>query len=40
MGACLKSFDSYNFFKAAGGHVHTGPTLTNVMDIAMALINW
>lgn len=40
LDACLKSFDSYNFFKAAGGHVHTGPTLTNVMDIAMALINW
>jgi glycerate 2-kinase len=37
--ASLAAFDSYTFFKAAGGHVHTGPTLTNVMDITMTLIN-
>jgi hydroxypyruvate reductase/glycerate 2-kinase len=34
----LGEFDSYNFFREAGGHVFTGPTLTNVMDIAVAII--
>jgi glycerate 2-kinase len=34
----LENFDSYNFFRIAGGHIHTGPTLTNVMDIAVAII--
>lgn len=33
----LKTFDSYHFFKNAGGHVVTGPTMTNVMDIALVL---
>jgi hydroxypyruvate reductase/glycerate 2-kinase len=35
----LRNFDSYNFFKSAGGHVRTGPTLTNVMDLMIALID-
>lgn len=34
----LNEFDSYHFFKEAGGHVFTGPTLTNVMDIAVVII--
>ncbi len=34
----LADFDSYNFFKAAGGHIITGPTFTNVMDIAVVLV--
>ncbi len=34
----LQEFDSYNFFKTVGGHVHTGPTMTNVMDIIIAII--
>ena len=33
----LRNFDSYNFFRLAGGHIITGPTYTNVMDIAIAL---
>jgi len=34
----LREFDSYNFFKSAGGHIFTGPTFTNVMDIVVILI--
>lgn len=34
----LNHNDSYNFFKKVGGHVITGPTQTNVMDIVIALI--
>lgn len=34
----LNGFDSYNFFKTSGGHIHTGPTLTNVMDLMIVLI--
>lgn len=34
----LKEFDSYHFFKKAGGHIFTGPTMTNVMDIIVVLI--
>ncbi|MFQ5862974.1 MAG: glycerate kinase [Candidatus Brocadiales bacterium] len=30
--------DSYRFFQRAGGHIVTGPTQTNVMDIMMALV--
>jgi glycerate-2-kinase len=34
----LAEFDSYNFFKKAGGHIITGPTMTNVMDIIIAIV--
>jgi glycerate-2-kinase len=34
----LSEFDSYHFFKKAGGHIVTGPTMTNVMDIIVVLI--
>jgi glycerate-2-kinase len=34
----LAGFDSYNFFKNAGGLVITGPTMTNVMDIIVVII--
>jgi glycerate 2-kinase len=34
----LREFDSFNFFKKAGGHIITGPTMTNVMDIIVVLI--
>lgn len=30
--------DSYHFFRQAGGHITTGPTMTNVMDIMLAII--
>lgn len=33
----LQSNDSYHFFGKAGGHIITGPTQTNVMDIVVAL---
>jgi hydroxypyruvate reductase/glycerate 2-kinase len=34
----LEEFDSYNFFKKAGGHVITGPTMTNVMDMVVIIV--
>jgi glycerate-2-kinase len=34
----LSEFDSFHFFKKAGGHIITGPTMTNVMDIIVVLI--
>jgi glycerate 2-kinase len=34
----LREFDSYNFFSKAGGHIITGPTMTNVMDIIIVII--
>ena len=34
----LTLFDSFHFFRKAGGHIITGPTLTNVMDIIVVLI--
>ncbi len=35
----LSNNNSYNFFDKTGEHIITGPTLTNVMDIMIALIN-
>ncbi|NMC41666.1 MAG: glycerate kinase [Bacteroidales bacterium] len=35
----LGNFDSYNFFREAGGHIITGPTFTNVMDMVVVLIS-
>lgn len=35
----LKACDAYHFFQRAGGHLHTGPTQTNVMDLMLALID-
>lgn len=34
----LAEFDSYNFFKATGCHIKTGPTFTNVMDLIVVLV--
>ena len=34
----ISEFDSYNFFKKTGGHIITGPTMTNVMDIIVAIL--
>jgi glycerate-2-kinase len=34
----LSRHDSYHFFSQAGGHITTGPTMTNVMDIMLAII--
>jgi hydroxypyruvate reductase/glycerate 2-kinase len=34
----LGNFDSYSFFKSAGGHIFTGPTMTNVMDMVVVII--
>lgn len=34
----LRRHDSYAFFEKAGGHIKTGPTGTNVNDVAVALV--
>jgi glycerate 2-kinase len=34
----LENFDSFHFFEKAGGHIITGPTMTNVMDIIVIII--
>ncbi|MDD3078063.1 MAG: DUF4147 domain-containing protein [Paludibacter sp.] len=34
----LRIFDSYSFFKVVGGHVKTGSTMTNVMDVIIVII--
>jgi len=34
----ITGFDSYHFFQQAGGHIRTGSTLTNVMDLLVVLI--
>ena len=34
----LAAHDAYHFFRQAGGHLVTGPTLTNVMDIIVVLV--
>ena len=37
----LKGHDAYNFLKhLEGEHIVTGPTGTNVMDIAVVLVEW
>ena len=35
----LKEFNSYNFFRKTAGHVITGPTMTNVMDIVVIIVD-
>lgn len=35
----LDNFDSFHFFKKAGGHIFTGPTKTNVMDIIVIIVD-
>ncbi len=37
-GKYLREFDSYNFFNKAGGQIITGPTMTNVMDIIVVIV--
>jgi len=34
----IYEYNSYNFFKRVGGHIMTGPTFTNVMDMLIILI--
>ena len=34
----LNEFDSYHFFRSTGGHIRTGPTMTNVMDLIVILV--
>ncbi len=34
----LQNFDSFHFFNKYGGHIITGPTYTNVMDIVVIII--
>lgn len=34
----IEEFNSYNFFKQVGGHIVTGPTMTNVMDIIIIIV--
>ncbi|UCE87731.1 MAG: DUF4147 domain-containing protein, partial [Deltaproteobacteria bacterium] len=36
--ACLDRNDSYRFFEAEGGLLRSGPTRTNVMDLALVLV--
>lgn len=38
-GDALHNNDSHAFFAAAGGLIHTGATGTNVMDVAIALVD-
>lgn len=34
----IREFNSYNFFKKTAGHVITGPTMTNVMDMVVIIV--
>lgn len=36
-GKYLDDFDSFHFFEKNGGHVFTGPTMTNVMDMVVVI---
>ncbi|MBW2374240.1 MAG: glycerate kinase, partial [Deltaproteobacteria bacterium] len=38
-GAALDRNDSYGFFDAEGGLLRTGPTGTNVMDLALVAMH-
>ena len=35
----IRDFNSYNFFRKTGGHIITGPTMTNVMDIVIMIVD-
>lgn len=35
----LENFDSFHFFDKAGGHIITGPTMTNVMDLVVVIVD-
>jgi len=35
----LNEFDSFHFFKKTGGHIITGPTMTNVMDMIVIIVD-
>jgi hydroxypyruvate reductase/glycerate 2-kinase len=35
----IRDFNSYNFFRKTGGHIITGPTMTNVMDIVIIIVD-
>jgi glycerate 2-kinase len=35
----LRMFDSFTFFVKEGGHIITGPTMTNVMDIIVVIVD-
>ena len=37
-GNFLDNNDSFTFFQQVGGHIITGPTQTNVMDVVVALV--
>lgn len=34
----LQEFNSFHFFQKAGGHIITGPTMTNVMDVMIVIV--
>ncbi|MDP4283856.1 MAG: glycerate kinase [Bacteroidota bacterium] len=34
----LENFDSFHFFEKAGGHIISGPTMTNVMDLVIIIV--
>jgi glycerate 2-kinase len=39
IGEFISDFNSYNFFRKTGGHIITGPTMTNVMDIVIIIVD-
>ena len=39
LGTYIRDFDSYHFFKKIGGQIVTGPTMTNVMDIIVIIVD-